>query len=459
MSLYNDVNRDYESLLVETDPKAQMAELERRMADKGMQMEGKAFPTFLKPYFVDMAVREEIAYATERMIEGIETVGRAYTDGYDFGGLVHLEGRTADLTKVDPLYPNYQVMVRLDVFFDPHTGVMQFIEFNCGDPSGMGWHDAMLDMFMDLPAVRKLGEKYTLHADYLMATQLNALLAKYAEFCTTKGIEKKDKPVLGVVCKRDSTIRGDFDLFAEFYREKGYDAYFADPRDFAYDGKRLSVEGHEIDALYRDALEDIIDDKYWSDSQAFVQAYRDGNVCVVNPVRAATGDFKTLPALMTDVRHRKLFTDEVWEAAKKYVPWTRLVRDEKTDFHGDEVNLISFSKQDKDRLVYKPNVGYGGFGILIGNETDQATWDKAIDSAIAPGGDAAVQELLDIPREKFPVLGEDGSLKSFEDKNVNINYWSHGGKFAGAFLRAAEGTIINVHQGGGMVPVLFVEAK
>ncbi len=459
MSLYADVNADFERILVETGPGEQMKEFERRMKENKMEMEGKLFPTFLKPYFVDSKHRKEIAFATEMMAKGLDEVGKAWVDGYDFKGLVHLEGRQKELSEVDPLYPNSQVMVRLDVFMNPETGAIKFLEFNCGDPSGMGWHDAMLDMFMDMKAVKKLGKQYRLSNDYLLPSQYKTLMQKYREYCKAKGVKPESKPVLALVCKRDSTIRGDFDLFVEFYREKGHEAHFADPRDFKYDGKRLSADGHEIDALYRDAIEDIVLDKYWPDCKALVAAYKDGNICFVNPARAATGEFKTILALMTDERHRGIFSAGVWEAARKYVPWTRLVTDEKTDFDGDRVDLLPFIKAHKDRFVIKPNGGYGGFGVMLGFENAQDKWDKAVDAAAAPGGDHAVQELLDIPKEKFPVLNTDGSLKAFENKNVNLNFWSHGGRFAGCFVRCAAGNIINVHQGGGMVPVIWVEGK
>ena len=89
---------------------------------------------------------------------------------------------------------------------------------------------------------------------------------------------------------------------------------------------------------------------------------------------------------------------------------------------------------------------------------DQAEWEKSLAKVFSPEEDYAVQEFVKIPVEKFPTI-EDGKLKGFEDRNVNINFWSHGGEFAGAFLRASFGNIINVHQGGGLVPVIFVDDK
>ena len=95
---------------------------------------------------------------------------------------------------------------------------------------------------------------------------------------------------------------------------------------------------------------------------------------------------------------------------------------------------------------------------MVGNIADQADWEALIDNSLNEGIIYTVQECANIPVEDFPVV--DGSeFKGFEPKNVNLNLWSHDGEFAGAFVRAAAGKIINVHQGGGMVPCFFVSKK
>ena len=83
----------------------------------------------------------------------------------------------------------------------------------------------------------------------------------------------------------------------ETYKRRGFPAVFADPSDFKYDGKQVTVDGTLIDAVYRDAIDDFIKPEFWPHCQEIINAYRDGNICFVNPVRAATGDFKTLPAI------------------------------------------------------------------------------------------------------------------------------------------------------------------
>ncbi len=463
MDLLQRLNQDYERIVGQTDPVSQMKTLTQKMGEKNMFMEmhGKKmdFPTFLKPYFVDMKHRPLISLHTRNIIRGVEKVGKAFLEGNNFDGLVYQDGLIADLSKVDPIYPSYQVMVRLDCFYHPESGEMKFLEFNCGDPSGMGWNDAMLDIFLGLPAVRKLGESYDLHTDHLLETHLQAMLKKYREFCKVKGIQPKDKPTFAIVCWKDSTILNDVIEIVESYKRRGYDAIFADPADFAYDGKTVSVKGTVVDAVYRDAIDDFIKPEFWPHVQNIIRAYRDGNICFVNPVRAATGDFKTLPAIMSDEKYRKHFSEEEWETMLATVPWTRFVRPGKDEtFHGKTMEISKLLKSDKDSFVLKPNVGYGGFGITIGCDATQEQWEKAVDVAVSPNANFAVQEFVRIPKDRFPIV-ENGEYKGFVERNVNINYWSHAGEFVGAFLRAATGNIINVHQGGGLVPVFFVSDK
>ncbi|HPQ38777.1 MAG TPA: hypothetical protein PLV45_00260 [bacterium] len=463
MEFLNRLNADYEVIVKQGNPVQQMETLERQMAEKNMFMEiggvKRPFPTFLKPYFVDMKRRDLIARHTRNIVRGVEKVGKLFMQGHDFQGQVHQEGIIAELSKVDPVYPSFQVMVRLDCFFHPENGEMKFLEFNCGDPSGMGWHDAMLDIFLGLPCIRELDTQYKIHADHLLETHRIAMLEKYRQWCEGKGVPVKDKPTFAIVCWKKSTILDDVMEIVRRYNDAGYPAVFADPADFKYDGKNVFVGDTKIDAVYRDAIDDFIKPEFWDNCQDIINAYRDQNICFVNPVRAATGDFKTLPAIMSNEKYKHLFTEEEWQTMVETVPWTRHVKaGMQTEFHGKKVDLIELIRNEKDSFVLKPNEGYGGFGIFIGNDMGQSDWNEAVKKASVPEADYAVQEFVRIPVDKFPVV-QDGEFKGFVDKNVNINYWSHAGEFAGAFLRAADGKLVNVHQGGGLVPVFFMSDK
>lgn len=458
MSLYDRVNADYKAILEKSDPVSQLKTIQAKMKGKNMDMHGEPFPTFCKPYFVEEAHRSFIADATLKMISSINKIGDAYFHEGKFRKQIQLEGRVSELAAVDAGYPGHQIIDRLDVFFHPDTKELKFIEFNCGDPSGMGWNDNMIEMFQALPAVKELEKKYILKPDFLVRSHEKTLLRKYRQYCERKGITPEDKPTVAFVCWRESTILGDFLSFVEYYKSLGYNALFADPRDFEYDGKVVTVKGTPVPLLYRDAIDDFIKDEFWDDCQPIIQAYKDNNVCFVNPVSSASGDFKSLLEILSDAQYEEIFSKEELIAHKKFIPWTRTLGEFKTNYHDDQIDLLNYVRQNKDKFVLKPNDGYGGFGILVGNVSTQKDWDALIDKSINEHITYTVQDFVKIPRDEFPIV-ENDEYKGFKERNVNINFWSHDGEFAGAFNRAAKGSIINVHQGGGLVPVFFVSER
>ncbi len=458
MGILTDVNNDFAEVLKRTDPVAQMDTLAARMADKRMFMEGKLFPTFLKPYFVDAKERTLFNEVTSTLIGSLNKIGDLYFKEGLFKEQIRLEGRTADLAALDYGYPGHQIINRLDVFFIPETGELKLLEYNCGDPSGMGWHDQMLEMFLDLPVMKELDKMYGLQVDWLVKSHFKTFFKKYREWCGRKGIEPEEKPNISFVCKRDSTVLGDFLAFVDYYNEMGFATKFGDPRDFDYDGKTLTLDGEQIHLIYRDAIDDVILDPYWDGSQQLVQALRDNAVCFINPVSSASGDWKAILEIMSDAQYEKYFTPEENACNAAHIPWTRTLAEKKTEYRHEEVDLVEFTRSNKDLLVLKPNDGYGGFGVLVGKTSTQAEWDALIDKAFNENINYTVQDCANIPVDEFPVV-EEGEFKGFEGKNVNINLWSHDGVFAGAFVRAAAGSVINVHQGGGMVPVFFVSKK
>lgn len=459
MGLLKSVNADFKKILLETNPEEQMAMLSERMVEKEMDMNGEPFPTFLKPYFVEAADRQYIASITSIMAVGLEKIGLAYLRDGTFSDLIELEGREGELARINPGYPGIQMVNRYDLFFNLETKDLKFLEFNCGDPSGMGWNDDMLEIFCGLPAIRKLAQKYDLTVDRLLDSHHRALRRKYEQWCLNKGMPTPvPRPTIAIVCWKDSTILGDFKSIVRYYRYLGYDAYFADPADFEYDGEKLFLNKKHINLIYRDALTDFINDEFWGGCQAVINAYRDGHVCMVNPITAATGDFKATLEIMTDEKYFSMFTPTEVEAFKKHIPWTRLVRERKTAFEGKEIDLVQFISRNKDMLAMKPSAGYGGFGAVMGWLADQAEWDAVIEKALTGGKTYVVQQKVEVPVDEFPIL-EGGKLAGFEDRYVNINFWVHDGAFAGAFNRAAAGQIVNVHQGGGLMPVFFVDEK
>ena len=178
---------------------------------------------------------------------------------------------------------------------------------------------------------------------------------------------------------------------------------------------------------------------------------------MVNSFRSKIIHKKALFAVLTDARHARLFTGEERELITGHVPWTRNVRAGKSDYYGDEIDLLEFISERRDRLVLKPNDDYGGHGIYIGWNTDETSWDKAIQTSLR-NGDYVVQERVPTAREVFPALTEDGKIQ-FAEQLVDLDPLLFNGKVGSAFTRLSSNELANVSSGGGMVPTFLISKR
>ena len=86
---------------------------------------------------------------------------------------------------------------------------------------------------------------------------------------------------------------------------------------------------------------------------------------------------------------------------------------------------------------------------MLGMETDQDSWEAAIDEH-ADDGTFVVQEYVPIPEEMFPSI-EDGHVQ-MRLKRFNINPYCIGGRYVGMMTRISDQAVINVAAGWGILP-------
>ena len=228
------------------------------------------------------------------------------------------------------------------------------------------------------------------------------------------------------------------------------------PQELEFVNNRLTVSGQQIDIVYKRLLVN----EYlpiMRDYPALLNAYRARAICMVNSFRSKLIHKKALFAVLTDPRHAALFSEKELDAIRSHVPWTRIVRDEQSDYFGRSVNLLEFIRSNSERLVLKPNDDYGGHGITIGWNTDETGWNEAIQNAVA-NGDYLVQERVPTARETFPALTDDGRVE-FAEQLVDLDPLLFNGKVGSAFTRLSFTELANVSSGGGMVPTYIISQK
>ena len=221
-----------------------------------------------------------------------------------------------------------------------------------------------------------------------------------------------ERPRLAVVDAAGTPTASEFRLVAGAAAERGLDAVVAGLDELRYDGSTLYAGGAPVQLVYRRALApDVVADD-------LPAAVRDGAACVVNPFRAVVASSKKILALLQDPRFEYLLRGQEAEQIRATLPWTRILRPGRATYGPWRFDLLTFVSDNRERLVLKPADDYGGRGVILGNETDQATWDGTIE-AQAPAGDFIVQEYVAIPEEMFPMV-EDGRVQ-MRLKRFNVN--------------------------------------
>lgn len=442
----------YHNLLQDPD----LAEASRRMLDDGLERAklifgGRRLSPYLRPHFVTEEDFARICRICETVWSAIQKVKDAAIEDDSIITDLGLTDVERELIAIDPGYRAVSPTSRLDSFLT--EAAYSFVELNGESPAGIAYADAAYDIFSALPAMQKFAETYNLRPLYGRQFMLQVLLESYKEY---RGGKIAQPPQIAIVDLKGMPTMKEFELFKEFFEQQGYRSIICSPDELEFSGNRLRCGDFEIDIVYKRLLVNeylpII-----KEQPALMDAYRAGAICMVNSFRSKIIHKKALFAVLTSVRRASLFTDDELAAIRKHVPWTRIVRAEKSDYLGAEIDLLDFVRANRNRLVLKPNDDYGGHGITIGWNSDESSWAEALDDALKHG-DYVVQERVPTARETFPALQDDGTVE-FAEQLVDLDPLLFNGKVGSAFTRLSFTELANVSSGGGMVPTYIISRK
>ena len=435
---------------------ATLAESSRVLLDEGLEQSklifgGRRLSPYLRPHFVTEVDFARIVRICETVWSAIQKVKDAAIDDPSIVADLGVTEIERELISIDPGYRAVSPTARLDSFLT--ESAYSFVELNGESPAGIAYVDAAYEIFARLPVMQKFGESYNLRPLYGSRYMLDVLLDSYQEFL---GRKPDRVPSIAIVDLGERPTQSEFELFKEFFERQGYPTIICTPEELEFSNNRLRVGDFQIDIVYKRLLVNeylpII-----GEYPALVDAYRARAICMVNSFRSKLIHKKALFAVLTDQRRAGLFSPEEQVTISKHVPWTRLVRAEKSDYFGEEVDLLEYIKANRNKLVLKPNDDYGGHGITIGWNSDEAAWHSALESALA-NGDYLAQERVPTAREVFPSLTADGKIE-FAEQLVDLDPLLFNGKVHSAFTRLSSTELANVSSGGGMVPTFIISEK
>ncbi|MET0650486.1 MAG: hypothetical protein ABW208_28080 [Pyrinomonadaceae bacterium] len=434
----------------------EVAESSRRMLDEGLEhakliFGGRRLSPYLRPHFVTEQDFARVTRVCETVWGAIQKVKDAAVEDeklVDELGVTEVE---RELVRIDPGYRAVSPTARLDSFLTQEA--YSFVELNGESPAGIAYADAAYEIFSNLPAMRRFAERYTLRTFKGRPLLLETLLEAYREYA---GASAKGMPAIAIVDLKGLPTQKEFELFKEYFESVGHPAAICSPDELEFSGGRLRCGEFEIDIVYKRLLVN----EYlpiMREHPALLEAYRAGAVCMVNNFRSKMIHKKALFAVLTDPAYARLFTAEELEAVRLHVPWTRKVREGRTEKGGADVDLLEYIRRNSGTLVLKPNDDYGGHGIYIGWNNDAASWEQALQAALADG-DYLVQERVPTARETFPALADDGSIV-YAEQLVDLDPMLFNGRVGSAFTRLSSTELANVSSGGGMVPTFIIDRK
>ena len=448
------IEKDYDAILTSMETsgisgKDIMAKLTERYIEEKCLSGGKPFPTFLKPAFLSPDQMKLVQRVTNVIMSCLEKVSNLYFEDPSYLPLFEMAPGEDRLANVRNKFPNKIQHARLDAFMDGDN--LQFCEFNCDTPGGPGYSDIQVDLLLETHPMKAISKKYNIIRDHFMQNVLDSLLDCYRHF----GWDGKGKPriLIHTFFDLDPTME-ELYVLQKFFQNQGYECLVEQPQNMTFENGKLMVQGKPVELVYRRGAT-----QWWITHEekytALWNAYKSGAICMANPLNSKLAGKKSLMAvLQSDVMQAKL-TEEEKEVVRNHVPWTRLVENTQTAYNGQTVDLISFLKDNKDKMVMKPIGLYGGKNVAIGHEMSSADWNSVIETALKER--YVAQEYIPIPTIPLPVYTNGGL--TFEHKKVNMNFFAFNGKYAGGMARVSDSSIINISAGGGLIPILLAEPK
>ncbi len=356
---------------------------------------------------------------------------------------------------------NHCVFGRLDALVDftspSWKDTLAFVEPNLVGVGGINLVPAMEQVMMEVivPALQRVAPDLTLEAhDDCRNLFMDELQDHLESIGRTRG------NIALVDAKYSGDGPAELAALADYYTERGLNVFYCDPSELHLTGDgddaEVQYEGQQIDLVYRDyAVHDFTDPDYEGDARVPKLLFKRNQM-----ISSMAGEFdhKSTFELLTDPRFVNLFTSGERQLLRRHVLWTRVLRERKTtDPLGDEIDLLKFTRDNRDILVIKPNRSYGGDSVYIGPSVSDGEWLNAIDHALAEPNQWVVQRMATVTAYEFPVVNADRSIH-IEPFYMVVGFAPT--KYGTSILgRASQKQVVNIAQKGGMCAVLIGRVK
>lgn len=451
----------YHALLSNSDPRVLYAQLEAAQQERHMvvgKLRDRLVCSVLRPRFVVPAQYDTLQKAATTLGKAIRLIGDASLHDQHMLAPYALDEDELRLLRIDPGYPGVSAFGRLDGFLAADGSWCYFVESNLESPAGIAYDEAIAAMFDQTEVMDEFRKRFSAEAFPVRQALQAMLLENYRAWGVT------GTPTIAIVDYVEAVTMSEFEWLRDCFIRDGLPTVIADPGWLRYQGGRLyaDLRGADgqisdsvaIDLVYRRVLQHEFLARY-DLTHPLVQAYAEHAVCVINPFCTKPVHSKLIMWLLSDEEGpaAHVLNAELRAAIAAHVPWSRLLRAGPTRYQGERVELLSFAKAQREKLVLKPNDEYGGKGVLLGWETPQEQWEQSLDAA--QHEPYLLQERVPLPIESYPTWSPTQGLQ-FSERYVDSDPCVYGNQALGCLTRIAATSLLNVSAGGGSAPPTFL---
>ncbi len=451
----------YHSLIDLAAAQESQEQLTRALRERRLFFGDRPLATVLRPRLITESQHAFLRDAVDTVARAARKIAAAAladdAQAAAIRAVLQLTPQEEALIAMSPGYAEPSAHSRMDTFLSVDGSSLQFVEYNAESPAAIAYEDLLSAAFLELPLMQTFAQRYQLRPLPARHRVVEMLLAAWREAGEPGG-----SPQVAIVDWHGLPTATEFVMFRDYFAEHNLPALICSPDELQFrDGQLVAVQGNTVapvTIVFKRVLTSELLTHYGEAAldHPLIQAYAAGACVVVNNFRAKLLHKKSIFALLTDAQFQADFSPAEKAAVARHVPWTRLVRSGETSYQDQRIDLLDFAQRNRDRLILKPNDDYGGKGITIGWECDDATWQAALKTALdAP---FVVQERVQIAYEPYPALF-DGRL-DISERLVDSDPYLFGPAVDGCLCRLSKVTLLNVTAGGGStVPVFVIEER
>lgn len=434
--------------------RAELAEAQRALRAAagvdGLQLDvGRSYPVSLRPTVIRAEWANQLQRFGARMVRLFDDVLELYRHDPEVRRLYAAYEPVREYLLAAPGFRPLTRICRFDGLVAP-DGRYLLLETNTDCPANLFLCGQITQLWRSMPnpILERLGHRIEEVPQPIVETHdlfISELMDVY------RGEHGKDPTEVRVV-NYNGRFTSEANLVVNGFEARGIHCEFIDVRELQRDGRRVTHRGARIDLVYNKwDLRDLIQ---CPDAADYLRAVAAGEVLSVNPL-ACQWIFadKSILTVLSDPRFNHHFSAADRQLLEQHIPWTRTVAaGPTTSMQGEAVELCDYIKRQRADLLLKPTDGTWGQGVLIGCHASEAAWDEAIARALS-GRSYVVQEFI----RGHVIHCPDPTTGDIEPRIADLNTFVLGGQVAGFLSRANHSPIVNLYQGGAMLPVMIAQ--